>query len=586
MVISDAAIQRVDLQDLSENLQWADDGSIAINTTSQLTILKPRYQKDGVKSANQLFDVHKIDIDKLPRSEAYRSQPLDERTSTLFSSADDFIVSLLWSPLTLMGESLLACLMGSKIIHIIQGSDVKITLGTAGICDTQADLNDTLTYSLDWLKVDECLYLFAGQASGNVKVYKIDVHGFTELHSIKVTEGTEITQVKVNGNFLAAVSSDNEIFQVDNILSNDKYEVKRVKDKQRAMIYDIHINSQNLFMSSPLKFEKYDLVSGSISEVSTDIYEYCKIIPNGPYQLLISNTKTVQLDKELNTVLNDKLSSAKSKRINKWNSKSESISLKNSTFKIYGVDYNFSGGILAVLYEISNDVGFKYKITSESLYKIAFINLDNQFPRIGSSLAVHQEFILSGKVPNMTSSSNSKANKTRSGNLKDYLRTSVLHDAKISRLMAANIISRDKDLEIRTRYCQLLVDYINGNKLKLENPFDKATHKYLLETIGQGLPGRIGTVVVASNVFEEPFNIDNNEDPETLVSESNHTWNRCAITFLPIISTDVKVDPVTQRRIIDVSKDHINEYGEFTRTILESLNEISIYSGCRFESKC
>lgn len=360
MVISDAAIQRVDLQDLSENLQWADDGSIAINTTSQLTILKPRYQKDGVKSANQLFDVHKIDIDKLPRSEAYRSQPLDERTSTLFSSADDFIVSLLWSPLTLMGESLLACLMGSKIIHIIQGSDVKITLGTAGICDTQADLNDTLTYSLDWLKVDECLYLFAGQASGNVKVYKIDVHGFTELHSIKVTEGTEITQVKVNGNFLAAVSSDNEIFQVDNILSNDKYEVKRVKDKQRAMIYDIHINSQNLFMSSPLKFEKYDLVSGSISEVSTDIYEYCKIIPNGPYQLLISNTKTVQFDKELNTVLNDKLSSAKSKRINKWNSKSESISLKNSTFKIYGADYNFSGGILAVLYEISNDVGFKY----------------------------------------------------------------------------------------------------------------------------------------------------------------------------------------------------------------------------------
>ena len=81
------------------------------------------------------------------------------------------------------------------------------------------------------------------------------------------------------------------------------------------------------------------------------------------------------------------------------------------------------------------------------------------------------------------------------------------------------------------------------------------------------------------------FKTDKNNNPDALVSESGHAWNRCALTFLPIVSTNVKVDPVTQKRIIDISKDELNEYGYFTRTILETLNKVSIYSGCRFGSK-
>lgn len=584
-MVSDAIIQRIDLQDSTDNLQWADDGTITITSTGQLTILKPKYQKDEVRSANKLFEIQKIDIESFPRNNLYTSQPADEVTSTNFSSTDDFIVKSLWSPLSSSKEALLAILTGSRSVHILKHGEIKYTVNKSITYDTQLEFSEAFTYSLEWLKIGNSLYLLTGQGSGTIKIYKINDDELQEQGSLKTIEGTPILNLKASSKFLVATNSDNEIFVFRDPLS-EVSEAEKIKEKNHCIIYDVYLSDKYFFYSTANIFHKIDLESSSNirSEVTTDIYEHCKIIPNGSGFLLLSTKNSVQIDKQLRASKDNKVSAAKAKRINKWNSKFDSFSLKNTKLRVYGADYNFSGNLLALLYEVDHDMGFKYKITSENVFKIAFIPLENNFSQLGSSLAVYQEFILSGSFPEVKV----EASESQNGKplpLESYLRNTVLTDSKISELIAKNIVSRDQDTEIKTRYAQLLVDFVTKNKLKFDNSLDKATYKYILQLVCKEFEEKIGAIEFASDIFQEAFNWDNNDDPEILVSESGHTWNRCAITFLPVISEGVKIDPVTQRRIIDISKDNANNYGFFTKAILKNLNEVCIYSGCRYESK-
>ena len=54
-------------------------------------------------------------------------------------------------------------------------------------------------------------------------------------------------------------------------------------------------------------------------------------------------------------------------------------------------------------------------------------------------------------------------------------------------------------------------------------------------------------------------------------------WKRCAVSLLPLLTTKVKICPVSKTRIIDINKDSLNDYGWFSRTLLEVFNNNSIY---------
>lgn len=583
-MISDVIIKRVDLQGYYENIHWSDDGTLVVNTTGNLTILRPRYQKEPLKSANNLFEVQKLDIESWPRNKLFRASPQDEVVSTNFSSTDDFVSKLLWSPLTSNRQAFLAVLTASKSVHILQDGQVRFTLDNDDNLKSQAEVNEATPYTFEWLQSDQELYFITGHGSGNLRVYRFDEDGFTKLRSINLGINSPIVQIKAKMDALAAVSAENEIILLQKVLSEKNQEITTIKEKDRFLIYDLYLARHAVFFTTMSKFCKIDFQTRNLYEATTNIYEFSKIIPSGQNFLLVSNTTAAQVDQQLSMLNDDKVTSAISRRIKTWDSKFDSFRSKNSSLKIYGIDCNFSGNVLAILYEIDNDTGFKYKITSENFYKVAFVPLDNKFEKVGSSLAIYQEFLLTGRIPdtkNVTTLTTTNKEQT----LGDYLKFNIPRDPTISKLIAQNIISRNQDSEIRSRYSRLLVDYIKQNGLSFDNCLDRTTYKYLLSTVGEEFKEAVGTIHIASDVFEESFNIDESNDSETLLSGTGHIWNRCALTFLPILSTNVKVDPVTQRRIIDISKDQLNGYGYFTKAILESLNEVSIYSGCRFESK-
>ena len=74
------------------------------------------------------------------------------------------------------------------------------------------------------------------------------------------------------------------------------------------------------------------------------------------------------------------------------------------------------------------------------------------------------------------------------------------------------------------------------------------------------------------------------DSPETVTSTTNNTWRRCGVTLLPILTTQVKICPVSKKRVLDIKRDDVNNYGWFTRGLLETFNDRSIYSGTTLET--
>ncbi|CCH41764.1 Transcription factor tau subunit [Wickerhamomyces ciferrii] len=584
-MVADLLLQRVDLLPQLENLAWSDDGSLAVNTAGQLSLYKPKYEKDEVKNANSLFEIQRFELASLPRNQIFQNEIDDEVGSTNYSAAEEAIVKFTWSPLTSSKVTYLALLTNTKSIHILANGEAKhsIDRSLTQRVSTQKELDDYITHSIEWLILGNVLVLLTGQANGTIKAYYVDDQSYKEVESITINEGVPIVQIKADQNNLIAVTSTNEIYKISNPLQENSTPAQIIKEADRFKIYDILLQTKKILYTSPSQFNIIDIESGTKSTTTTNILDFSNIIPNGSNYLIVSHTKSIQLDKDLKLIQDNKVQSLRKRRVNRYNSKLDSINLKDDDFKILGIDYNHSGKVLAILYSIEADLGFRYKITSQTYFKIAFITLDNDFKIQASPLATYQQFIISGVLPD--SEIDSGVTETNLDvSLAEYLKTNILNDRLISGLISRNIVSRDQDLDIAKRYADLLVRYINHSGLEFDNVLDKITYKSLLLLSTGGYNGAtIGKIEIKTDVFEETFNFDEINDLEPAKSETGHEWNRCALTFIPILSTDVKIDPVTQKRIIDIENDKLNDYGFLTRTILETLNEISIYSGCRYE---
>lgn len=66
--------------------------------------------------------------------------------------------------------------------------------------------------------------------------------------------------------------------------------------------------------------------------------------------------------------------------------------------------------------------------------------------------------------------------------------------------------------------------------------------------------------------------------PQIVDSIEGNSWRRCSLTLLPLLTTNTKICPVSNQRIIDIKKDTLNDYGWFTKTLLEFFNDKSPYT--------
>lgn len=131
---------------------------------------------------------------------------------------------------------------------------------------------------------------------------------------------------------------------------------------------------------------------------------------------------------------------------------------------------------------------------------------------------------------------------------------------------------------------EALYEYAINKKSELTNSFDLACVLSIAAILKREAPIYNGTLLMKNSFLEETFNLESfTADPETVTSTTNNTWKRCGVTLLPILTTHVKICPVSKQRVIDIKRDDLNDYGWFTRGLLERFNEISVYCGTTLE---
>jgi transcription factor C subunit 8 len=588
MAIVDAVIQRAELSSLYDSLKWSPDGTIAVNTSGSLTLLKPKHVKGDVKTnskniLNDLFEVEKLDLDSLPRNNLYLNEPDDERVSTLFSTTDIAITKFEWSPLSASYDSFLAVLTNRLSLLILRNGRVVQDLTSDIIVETQDELDEFLFSTFEWARSDGGdLILHTGLKSGHIRSYRCLEREFEEFSFVKVSEYS-IVSVRSVGSQLIAVSSENEIFLV-----KDEGSVSKIKEADRFKIDDVFVSSSKheIYFSTFNKLSKIKLSDGSLTTLKIGIFSTSKILQSGVNELLVvSETNTAKINIEAFQQINDNVvEPLLQSRLNKWNAIFNDFNTKLYKIKVFGVDLNYNGNILAVLYEIQNVNGFRYKISSENTFKISFIPLDNNnLENEASSLAIFQSFKLTGRFQEPKQLERQELD--FSLELDNFLESAVLQNPVLRSASITNLIVGGQDEKIRKLFAELIVKYVKANNLSFDNDIDKVVYNNLLLISNDNpLDNVPDEVTFKADSFTQTFNFNDNSDIESLHSKDGLVWTRCSLTFLPILTPNIKYDPVTERRIINFEKDELNEYGEFTKSILK-LNSVSLYSGSNYVSK-
>lgn len=571
-MIPQLTLSRTEVYDLNNAMKWAPNGTLVLNTVSDLTFLLPKYTKEDIKTADKLFERKSVTQQSLPANPFLSLSFDDERTSTLLTSQDAVIEIMEWSPM-FQNVCYLAVLTNEGSVLVFKDGEIFANLTTTGEFTSQKDFDRYRVHSLGWLSHHGRLLIIQGTHSGDLRIS--DALTGEEVDVVCVCD-SPIVMVKTCQSQIFAVSSSNAIYKIHGS------EVQQIKDASRYLVYDMCPHETFILYTEPFRITKRDFIK-RIAPVSvkTTFATPTRIVPSNKDILVVSNSGSVKIDSSFNLVEDNIIEPVLSKRLKAWNRKYNDYNTKTITLNKLGLDLNYNGNVLAVVYEMKEDKVFKYKIASERSYPIVFIPLENNFGGDGSSLTKFHEFKITGFTSETTATT---TDVDYSVDLPSFIRDYVFHDGEITELASQNLIYNNKNSQIRKRYARLLVSYIDKNKLDIKNTIDRAVVTSLRYMAQLPIDDEVDNVSINSGAFTETFDFKKEQDSDTLVSHSDHIWQRCCLTFLPILTPHVLYDPATESRAIDISRNSDNEYGFFTKALLQN-TEICIYSGCVFIPK-
>lgn len=156
---------------------------------------------------------------------------------------------------------------------------------------------------------------------------------------------------------------------------------------------------------------------------------------------------------------------------------------------------------------------------------------------------------------------------------KDYLIT-LLNDNQLNKLRFLNLIEEKASIET---FQKLILKYATANVEKVTNPIDKCCIQSLATVLNLPCPIQSDPITIKSEYIEETVDVKLAKDLNQIIAVDGTVWKRCAVSLLPLLTTKVKICPVSKTRIIDINKDSLNDYGWFSRTLLEVFNNNSIY---------
>ncbi|SCU81150.1 LANO_0B02146g1_1 [Lachancea nothofagi CBS 11611] len=565
-LLRDLKVSRKDLQDWTDNLVWAPDGTLYITTVPDITVCQPVYNKSMMSNSKDLFHTKDYPLSLENKFEF----DLAQENAMLNTVPESFVKQCQISPVS----NQLAVLTNNGNVCIYQDAKLIYQLD-----EPQRAIWERTYHSVAW---SPCGTLIAvGNECGEVIIFSINHNSrdaeYQHHSSIELKRNSTSWVLKLRwfGNKLIASLSDNSVYLVE---SDSTF--FQIKEPSRFSISDICGIGSSVLVTSVGSIYRYDLSGGKATTVD---WKGCDIlhivdIPDQNVAIVISNKTSclVNLDQNMHLSEDTILAPHLENKFKRWNSYFNELNNYETSLLIHGISTSQDGASLAILYSIDR-LSIRYRIVSEQVYRICFLPLCGtwEIKRESTGLAWYQNYqIYNKQLPPLFDAQVPNISLDTGSDFKTYLRMLMSND-EMNRLRFSNFVSDKKDNHL---YKKAVYDYAIAHTDEIVNELDKACFQSIASFLKQS-PVALGRYVMKGNFIEESFITSEKEEVNFVRSEEGHMWKRCAATFLPLLTPDVKVCPVSGYRIIDIKKDHFNDFGWLTRTLLEFFNNQSIYSG-------
>lgn len=571
-LLKDLVIARKEIQDSERNLVWSRDGTLYITSHPDICIGQPIYCREVSNNSKQLFHIKDYPL-KLENKFEFDSAG---RNSLLNSQPTSFTRLCKPSPT----GPLLAVLTNNLNVHIFKDQKHLCNLD-----ESDREVEQRAYHSVAWSPDGSSLAV--GNERGEIVIYSSDNQADIAPRFIaneRIQLGDEVTTNWVvrlywKGDRMMVMLDNNSIYMID--LEHGR-NVKMVKAPSRWRLIDGCFLNESFVFTDSSYFCKIDLNSGETSMLALTPSDGFKIIPlRGSDSVIIISNKTsckVQLKGQLTLAPDEIIAPYLERKFKKWSAVNNEFSKYETSVLIHGIALSPDGYSVAICFNMER-ASMKYKIASEHQFSIMFVPLSDSWSisEAAAGLAWYQTYqIYQGALPSSGSTQDTVTPVCDVNMLlRDYIK-SLLNNQEMNSWRFFNFIDEHPSI---VPFRKAIFDYAVARSSEITNPIDKASVQSLASILKCDSPVDVNTIEFGSEFITESFDFRANDSPDQIVSEQQHPWRRCFVTLLPILTTHVKVCPISNQRIIDISKDTFNDYGWFTRTLLEELNEESVFTG-------
>lgn len=306
-LLRDLAVSRKELQDWTDNLSWARDGSIYITTVPDLTVCQPVYNKI-VSSSKELFYIKEHPLNLTNKFE----YDLAQENTLLNSMPESYVKACVMSP----ADDLLAVLTNNANVSIYEDSAL-----VAQLDQPDRSISERAYHSVAWNVGGSMLAV--GNESNEVVVFreqkssKVD---FVHYTTIKLSERSScwVTKLEWRCGMLIACTSDNSVHIV-----NEDWSSFQIKEPSRLNIFDLKEVGKNVLFTTVGLVYSYDVVEKSLMSLDLEGSENFYIIPlpNRNAAVLLSSKSSciLCLDRGMRLETDTIVSPHVENRFRKWN---------------------------------------------------------------------------------------------------------------------------------------------------------------------------------------------------------------------------------------------------------------------------
>ncbi|AMD22331.1 HGL009Cp [Eremothecium sinecaudum] len=565
--LKDLIIPRKELQHWSDNLAWSNDGCFYFTTVPVMTICEPLYEKQVNNQAKKLFHIKEYPL-KIDNKFEFS---LPDVNCLVNSQPESNIVLCMPSP----NSNLLAVLTNNGNLILFEGERL------IGIPDEpERGFSERSYRSVCWSPDGK--YVAVGNESSEVVIFSIVRNGVAIdiqfLRRIRLCNSIGwVLGITWKDRYIACYTNENIVYGFTGI----DFSVQKLLSGSSHQITDMKIVANNVLIVRMGTFYKIDLESGKSSSINLGFGTFYIVpLPDLQSVILVSNKKScsVSLNEPLGVHTDDILSPIIEGKLKKWNDVFNEFNKYETTFDIYGLAISPDGYSLAILYEIER-VSFKYRILSELQYRLMLLPLSENWMLTSNctGLARYQSY----HIYNRTLPRNFNDCDRFVADFRLDFRSFLLKLNRCDKANALRFKNFIEDSPSSEWFMSNLFEYAIANLSKFDNPIDKACVVSLGNILNKEIPLSSEIIEFSGEFITEKFDFKKNKDPLSIESEDGNVWARCFVSFLPLITTKVKVCTVSDKRMIDINRDILNDYGWFTRTLLEVFNSESLYTGTK-----